>query len=307
MDRSTVQSSRRQRARPDHHQHNPELPRHWITLPVAVQRAALQHPLLGASFPSHVGFFPRARNHRIERGPIASNIVNYCVKGRGYCELRGRRFEVAPGDVMVVPSGHAHAYGADAANPWSIYWFHAMGAWWPALLAELGVGVESPVVQVRNPRELVPLFSELRQTLEQDYSLPRLLYASRVLTHLMGVLIRIRHELESARGDAHARVRATLEFLRQHASRPVRVEALAAMADLSASQYAAHVRKLTGYSPKEHLIRLRIHRAAQLLDTTNDAVASIARQVGYEDPLYFSRAFRRLYDLSPSTYRSSRR
>jgi len=79
------------------------------------------------------------------------------------------------------------------------------------------------------------------------------------------------------------------------------------MADLSRSQYALRFRALASRSPKSHLLRLRIHRSTQLLDTTNDSVAHIARSVGYKDPLYFSRAFRQLHELSPSPYREARR
>jgi len=44
--------------------------------------------------------------------------------------------------------------------------------------------------------------------------------------------------------------------------------------------------------------------ARELLDTTDRAIASIAREVGYSDPLYFSRQFRRIHGMSPSEYRS---
>ena len=156
-------------------------------------------------------------------------------------------------------------------------------------------------------RDLVALFSELRAALENDYSGPQLLYASRVLAHLFGVMIRSRHEVQQPGRDTSSRVRATLEHMRQHYSSPLSVETLAAMADLSRSQYALHFRELTGRSPKSHLMRLRIHRATQLLDTTSDSITTIARSVGYEDPLYFSRAFRELHELSPSHYRDARR
>jgi transcriptional regulator GlxA family with amidase domain len=91
--------------------------------------------------------------------------------------------------------------------------------------------------------------------------------------------------------------------MRQHFASPLRVETLATMADLSTSQYAVRFRELTGDSPKNYLMRLRIQRATQLLDTTGESITDIARSVGYEDPLYFSRAFRRLHAVSPSGYR----
>jgi AraC-like DNA-binding protein len=294
---------RRARPTPDHRHRATDLPRHWITLPAATRRAAQRHPLLAGLFPSHVGFFPRARHHRVDRSGIESTIVNYCVKGAGFCELAGRHYSVEPGDLLVVPSGVPHVYGTRPDSPWSIYWFHAMGEHVPALLAELGVSVHKPTLHLGHRRELVALFSELRTSLEDDYSEPRLLYASRVLTHLVGSMIRARREASPSGAGTASRVRATIEHMRRHFATPLRVETLAAMADLSTSQYAVRFRELTGDSPKNFLMRLRIHRATQLLDTTSESISVIAHSVGYDDPLYFSRAFRRVHEVSPSGYR----
>ncbi|HTV23961.1 MAG TPA: helix-turn-helix domain-containing protein [Polyangiaceae bacterium] len=294
---------RRARPAPTHRRRSAELPRHWVTLPAAAQRAAQRHPLLAGLFPSHVGFFPKARHQQVERAGIPPTIVSYCVKGAGFFELAGRRFSVEPGDVMVVPGGAPHRFGTRPGKRWSIYWVHAQGTHLPALLAELGVNLQRPTLRLGYRRDLVALFSELRASLEDDDSEPRLLYASRVLTHLLGVMIRARHESSPAGAGTTSRVRATIEHMRVHYAAPLRVEALASMADLSTSQYAVRFRELTGDSPKNYLMRLRIHRATQLLDTTSDSISDIARSVGYDDPLYFSRAFRRLHEVSPSGYR----
>jgi AraC family transcriptional regulator, arabinose operon regulatory protein len=45
-------------------------------------------------------------------------------------------------------------------------------------------------------------------------------------------------------------------------------------------------------------------RARALLDTTTSTVTEIASAVGYSDPLYFSRHFRRVHGMSPSAYRA---
>lgn len=296
---------RKSRPAPDARQASVDLPRHWITLPVAARRAAQRHPLLAGLFPSHVGYSPSARHHHVARPGIEPAVVSYCVKGTGFCELDGRRFDVGAGDLIVVPSGVPHSYGTCAEQPWSLHWFHAMGHHLPALLAELGVSAQRPTLHVGCRRELVALFSELRAALEDDYSEPRLLYASRVLTYMLGVMIRAAREQEPSGAGTAARVRATIEHMRRHLRAPLRVETLASMADLSTSQYAVRFRELTGDSPKNYLMRLRIHRATQLLDTTSESITDIARQVGYDDPLYFSRAFRRLHEVSPSAYREA--
>jgi AraC-like DNA-binding protein len=53
----------------------------------------------------------------------------------------------------------------------------------------------------------------------------------------------------------------------------------------------------------DYFIRLRMHKACQLLDTTSLNVKEIANSVGYEDPLYFSRVFKAVVELTPTQYR----
>ena len=61
-----------------------------------------------------------------------------------------------------------------------------------------------------------------------------------------------------------------------------------------------------GVSPQEYLVRLRMSRAAKLL-AESFSISEISYAVGYNDSLQFSRAFRRYFGVSPSTYRESLR
>jgi transcriptional regulator GlxA family with amidase domain len=59
----------------------------------------------------------------------------------------------------------------------------------------------------------------------------------------------------------------------------------------------------TGYSPLSYIQALRIEEAKHVLETTDVAVDSVSRQVGYEDAASFRRLFRRFAGLSPGDYR----
>jgi len=85
------------------------------------------------------------------------------------------------------------------------------------------------------------------------------------------------------------------------------LDALAAMANLSRSHYADLFRKQTGYAPMDYFIRMRMHRACQLLDTTELSIKAVATELGYEDPLYFTRAFRAVVEVAPTAYRRMRK
>jgi AraC family transcriptional regulator, regulatory protein of adaptative response / methylphosphotriester-DNA alkyltransferase methyltransferase len=58
---------------------------------------------------------------------------------------------------------------------------------------------------------------------------------------------------------------------------------------------------------REHLTRVRMDRAAEMLARRSVTVREVAHRVGYRQPAQFAKAFRRRHGLSPSTYRARRR
>ncbi|MBN1814567.1 MAG: helix-turn-helix domain-containing protein, partial [Anaerolineae bacterium] len=58
-----------------------------------------------------------------------------------------------------------------------------------------------------------------------------------------------------------------------------------------------------GLSPWEYLNRYRIFQAKRMLRHTSGSVKTVAHRVGFRDPAYFSRVFRKLTGFSPSAYR----
>jgi AraC family transcriptional regulator, arabinose operon regulatory protein len=276
-----------------------------VVLPRQVVANALKQPLLQGLLPTDVGYFPKASHHMRERlSGVDQAIFIFCVKGQGWCELRGKRHEVHAGDMLVIPPGEPHRYGADEAKAWTIPWVHATGTHVPALLEQLGVSADTPTFFAGDEPQVRTLFEELLGTLERGYAPPYLLYAAQTLNHLIGRMIWRRRQTWRGAPDMKQRIALTIAYMKEHLEEPLRVSRLAALANLSASHYAALFREQTGYSPIDYLIRLRVHRACQWLDTTDLPVKEIALRVGYEDQLYFSRLFRQVNECSPSEYRA---
>ena len=286
----------------------PGLPRPWIVLPPEVRQAALSEPLVSRLLPSHVGFFPDARTHRIRReAGIGSTIFKYCVRGTGWCELQGRRAKVGVGDLLVVPQGQPHAYGANQERPWTVHWFHAVGQDVAPLLHELGVDAEHPVVRLGEDPRLVGLCQELHEELGVGCEPERLLYASQLLTHLLGLMIRMRRDAAPDLPDARARVFACAAYMKRHPEAALDLERLASSARLSVSHFTALFRAVTGSPPSRYLTRARMERARRSLVGTAHTVTTIAHQLGFDDPLYFSRVFRSVNGMSPSEFRRRHR
>ncbi len=277
-------------------------------LPRSVIAQALPQPLLGAMIPTDVGYFPKAAGHaRARSDGIDQAVLIYCVMGGGWCRSGDVELRVKPGELLIVPPGVAHKYGADDRRPWTIHWVHAKGTLLEPFLQQLGAASRATVLSVGKDPHTVALFEEVLEVAEQGYGFSQLLQASQALSHLFAVLVRRARETAHESDDAEQRVAVSLEYLEQHLERSLDVQGLAKLAGLSPSHYSALFKAHTGYAPIDYLTRVRVHRACQLLDTTQNSVKSIAASVGYKDQLYFSRVFRAINDVSPSEYRLLRK
>ncbi len=279
-----------------------------VVLPRAVLGQAAEHPLLQGLLPTDAGYFPEAQGHLRERPDgVDQAIFIYCVKGAGWCEMAGHRFGVAASELLVIPPKTAHAYGADETRPWTMHWFHAQGTHVSTFLSELGITTERPVCYLGEDGQLLALFEEVLDVVEHGYTPSQLLYASQALAHLISVMIRRRREHWREAPDARQKVAQSIAYMKQHLETPLRVARLASLAALSSAHYSDLFKQQTGYSPIDYFIRLRMHRACQLLDTTQLSIKAIASLLGYDDQLYFSRVFRIVNDLAPSAYRGLRK
>ncbi|MGC3992478.1 MAG: AraC family ligand binding domain-containing protein [Chthoniobacteraceae bacterium] len=275
-------------------------------LPPMVANQALKQELLGGLLPVEIGYFPHAHHHARERKPgIGEAILIYCTQGEGWCEINGRRSPVKPGDLVVIPPQLAHAYGAHEQKPWSIYWFHVQGRQLAAFLAELGSSTERPILPVGETPQIPALFEELLALLEPGYAPENLLGASHTLAHLMVVLIRQQRKAGYDQPGTRQRIAEAMDYMRQHLDQPLSLDHLTAMTHLSRSRLAELFKQQAGYSPIDYFIRQRMQRACQLLDLTKMSIKAIASALGYEDPLYFSRVFRKVNQMSPGKYRQT--
>lgn len=91
--------------------------------------------------------------------------------------------------------------------------------------------------------------------------------------------------------------------MRTHLAQSIRLEELAQLAGVSIPHYCTLFKRQTGFAPIDWLLRLRVQRACQLLDTTPDPIATIGARVGFPDPYYFTRCFRRIVGTPPREYR----
>ena len=92
-------------------------------------------------------------------------------------------------------------------------------------------------------------------------------------------------------------------WIASHYAEPNPVARMVAQSGLPERTFKRRFRKATGYAPVEYVQALRIEEAKQCLEATADPVDAIAHAVGYADPAYFRKLFKRRTGTPPSRYR----
>jgi AraC-like DNA-binding protein len=137
-----------------------------------------------------------------------------------------------------------------------------------------------------------------------------------VMTRLTDVIII--HALRAWLADAPARDLGWLRALRDPQLGPAiaaihrqpeadwSLDSLAALAHASRSAFAHRFANVVGVTPKRYTTRVRMHRAREVLRNEALSVAEVAARFGYESEAAFSRAFKRIIGVPPSTVRLPR-
>ena len=277
-----------------------------VVLHPAQRARAARLDLLRSFHPTDIGYYPAAAGHLRER-PDGSpqTIFIRCAAGAGWCQTGGSRYEARANDLLIIPVGQPHSYGASETDPWTIEWFHAAGKGIAEYLGKMGFHRRSPVLRLRPEAWDSPLFDEALSTLEAGFTDLHLIQASKALEHLLARLVIRLHKQPTFEASFMAKMEEAVSFLRSHFDQPLTAPGLASRFGFSTSHFTSLFLQHTGHSPIDYLIRVRISRACSLLDMTSLSIQEIAARTGYGDPYYFSRIFKKVTGLSPKSYRSS--
>lgn len=110
-----------------------------------------------------------------------------------------------------------------------------------------------------------------------------------------------RHAPSESESVGH--IRAEAEFIAQHYPEKIDLDTCAARCCLSRSRFTHLFTEVMGKSPLQYQQQLRLEQARELLVYSSLSVSEIAQQLGFDDPLYFSRMFRRTCGVAPSAFR----
>ncbi|MEM0970796.1 MAG: helix-turn-helix domain-containing protein, partial [Verrucomicrobiota bacterium] len=98
---------------------------------------------------------------------------------------------------------------------------------------------------------------------------------------------------------------AALGEFEKHPGEPISASELAKRANLSTAQFSRLMKRLFNVTPTQHITKMRIQLAVELLTQSERTIAEIALDSGYCDHSAFTRAFRAAMGLTPSQFRET--
>ncbi len=97
-----------------------------------------------------------------------------------------------------------------------------------------------------------------------------------------------------------------MQYFNDNYNTEINVKEYASSRGMSVSWFIRNFKQYTNTTPMQYIVSIRVSNAQILLETSNYNITEIGNIVGYDNPLYFSRIFKKQKGTSPSEYRKQR-
>ena len=240
--------------------------------------------------PAH-SWGPGVRNHYL---------IHHVITGKGTYIAQNQRHELAAGDTFLIYPDTSIHYFADGQDPWEYIWVGFDGIDAKHYVDQMDFTPQRPVLRGLHADEvrrlLEDIYSDYGAGAWRNAAITGRLYL------LMAFLVEHASRVPSTRSSGSDCAKDAANYIMTHFEEPITVEGLADFASVSHSSLYRSFKRRFQMSPKRFLLEYRIERACMLLLDSNYSIQEVSNSVGFEDPFYFSRAFKSVKGVSPRQF-----
>ncbi|MDB5084420.1 MAG: AraC family transcriptional regulator [Bacilli bacterium] len=231
---------------------------------------------------------------------------HYIHGGEGILKMGDKTYHLTEGQGFVIFPHSLVYYKADQHNPWIYSWVAFQGLQAESYLERAHLSTSRPVFESAGNTWFETFFDQLEEARRSARG-GDLKYQS-ILYRLLGELI------DSSAADTkpgpafnykESYVRKAIEFFEMNYSQKISISEVADLIRVDRKYLATLFKRTLGLSPQVFLLRLRMNKACELMANGELTIADISRSIGYNDPLLFSKMFKRVVGISPRQYRET--
>ena len=202
--------------------------------------------------------------------------LHVILSGTGTLIAGGQVFHPRFGQMLLLKDNEEVQYTADTENPWQYCWVTYSGDDAGRISEEIGFteGIYC-LDTTEDPKAFYELVLRMHEKPEMNY-----------INDLRRRGILLEYLALAMESSAASTVSDVVDYI-----------------GFTRSYFTTIFHKYTGLSPREYILQCRFRNGCRLLTETDLTVQQIAEQVGYEDYMAFSKAFRKKYGMSPTAYR----
>lgn len=250
------------------------------------------------------GFEHCAPGHTVGPGVRDLYKIHFIHAGTGRVAVGEAEHRLQAGQAFLTYPHIVTYYAADSREPWTYSWVAFTGEEIQSLLSRTALSPEQPVFPM--DQQLMPaLYDRLTAAADtaEGLDLPLKAIMYEFFTLLLRTAPAAKDNVRLPRAKSFY-VEECLHFLHAHYCENITVEMMSASLKLDRKYLSALFKRTVGLPPQQYLLNFRIAKACELLAESSCTVGEIARSVGYQDPLLFSRMFKKVKGCSPKDYRS---
>jgi AraC-like DNA-binding protein len=252
---------------------------------------------------------PHPESHHLTwgRGRVLNDYyIVFISKGKGtYGSILADPCEVVAGNCFLLYPGVRHRYKPNPKLGWEEYWVGFNGLHLQHIMEKGVFNPEHSVVDLGFNTEMLVLYNRLID-LVQASSVGYPQQIAGVTIQLLGLVSTVARYNERG-DDPVGKLIAKAKFILQESfTSSVDMERLAYQLPMGYSSFRKAFKNITGQSPNQYYLNLRLERAKYLLMMTNLNINEIASQTGFESVFYFSKLFKKKQGICPKSYRLAR-
>ncbi|MDB5190983.1 MAG: AraC family transcriptional regulator [Segetibacter sp.] len=211
--------------------------------------------------------------------------------------------EITAGTCFFLYPGVWHRYKPNIKSGWEEYWIGFSGSYAEYLMNNGIFKKDDPFINVGLNKDLLVLLRNLIEMVRSTSTGYNQMIAG-ITLQILGLVNAISQHQEYDDNPVGKHISKAKFLLQESLEKPVDMEKLARELPMGYSSFRKAFKKITGESPNQYHLNLRLNRAKDLLTGTALNINEVADQTGFDSVFYFSKLFKKKNGVSPKHFRT---